>query len=316
MRYCLNIVFLCFDFPVIIQEKVLYNEEMKKLPKRTIKDTVFTRLFEDKKYLLKLYKALHPEDDKVTEKDIEDVTIKPVLVESEYNDLGFSVGDRLIALVESQSTWSPNIIIRALMYLISTYHDYFERTNQSLYSTKKVRMPRPELYVIYTGTKEAPGSINLKDEFFGGMPCAINAEVKVLNDDRDETIIGEYIAFSRVYDEQLKEFGRTPDAITETIRICKDKDILKEFLKAHETEVIDMEMSLFSDEQILKAYTKDIERRVAKETAQRVERETARKEACEFALRLLKKGMAADETAELTNLSVQEVNELKKEIGQ
>lgn len=47
------------------------------------------------------------------------------------NDLGFSVGNRLMVLVESQSTFTMNIIIRAVMYLIQTYHDYFKRTNQS-----------------------------------------------------------------------------------------------------------------------------------------------------------------------------------------
>ena len=39
-------------------------------PKRKIKDNVFTNLFQDKKYLLPLYKALHPEDSNVTEEDI------------------------------------------------------------------------------------------------------------------------------------------------------------------------------------------------------------------------------------------------------
>ena len=89
-------------------------------PKRKIKDSVFTNLFQDKKYLLQLYKALHPEDYSVTENEIEDVTIKHVLVDADYNDLGFSVGNRLMVLVESQSTWTLNIIIRALMYLYCT----------------------------------------------------------------------------------------------------------------------------------------------------------------------------------------------------
>ncbi len=74
-------------------------------PKRKIKDSVFTNLFQDKKYLLQLYKALHPEDYNVTEDEIADVTIKHVLVDENYNDLGFSVGNRLMILVESQSTW-------------------------------------------------------------------------------------------------------------------------------------------------------------------------------------------------------------------
>ena len=72
-------------------------------PKRKIKDSVFTNLFQDKKYLLRLYKALHPEDGNVTEEDIKDVTIKHILVDADYNDLGFSVGGRLVILIESQS---------------------------------------------------------------------------------------------------------------------------------------------------------------------------------------------------------------------
>ncbi len=40
------------------------------MPKRKIKDSVFTNLFQDKKYLLQLYKALHPEDSNVTEDEI------------------------------------------------------------------------------------------------------------------------------------------------------------------------------------------------------------------------------------------------------
>ena len=102
-------------------------------PKRKIKDSVFTNLFQDKKYLLRLYKTLHPEDGNVTEDDIKDITLKHILVDADYNDLGFSVGGRLVIMVESQSTWTLNIIIRALMYLIQTYHDFFQA-----YQTKLV----------------------------------------------------------------------------------------------------------------------------------------------------------------------------------
>ena len=124
------------------------------MPKHKIKDSVFTNLFQDKKYLLQLYQALHPEDINVTEAEIADVTIKHVLVDADYNDLGFSVGNRLMVLEESQSTWTYNIIIRALMYLIQTYHDYFKRTNQNLYGSRKVNLPKPELYVIFTGDRK------------------------------------------------------------------------------------------------------------------------------------------------------------------
>lgn len=105
----------------------------------------------------------------MTEDEIADITIKHVLVDADYNDLGFSVGNRLMVLVESQSTWTLNIIIRALMYLIQTYHDYFKRTNQNLYGSRKVDMPKPELYVIYTGErKNIPDVISLSKDFFNG----------------------------------------------------------------------------------------------------------------------------------------------------
>ena len=125
---------------------------VQNMPKRKMKDSVFTNLFQDKKYLFQLYKALHPDDCNVTEDEIADVTIRHVLIDADYTDLGFSVGNRLMVLVESQSSWTLNIIIHARMYLIQTYHDYFKRTNQNLYGSKKVSMPKPELYVIYTGS--------------------------------------------------------------------------------------------------------------------------------------------------------------------
>lgn len=280
------------------------------IPKRKIRDSVFTNLFQDKKYLLQLYKALHPEDSNVTEDKIEDVTIKHVLVDADYNDLGFSIGDRLMVLVESQSTWTVNIIIRALMYLIQTYHDYFKRTNQNLYGSKKVNMPRPELYLIYTGDKKnIPDSISLARDFFDGAEIAIDAEIKVLYQE-NEDIIGQYIIFSKVYTEQRKLYGNTKQAVTETIDICKNRNVLREYLESKEGEVVDIMMTLFDDEQILKAYAKDIEDNTAKETARETEREMAE--------RMIKKGKMSleDIAGYVPTLSFDELKKLEAEIMQ
>ncbi len=58
--------------------------------------------------------------------------------------------------------------------------------------------------------------------------------------------------------------------MTETIRICKNRNVLKEYLESKEQEVYDIMMTLFDDEQILKAYAKDIEENTARETAERM----------------------------------------------
>ena len=277
-------------------------------PKRKRKDSVFTNLFQDKKYLLRLYKALHPEDSGVTEDDIKDVTIKHILVDADYNDLGFSVGGRLVILVESQSSWTLNIIIRALMYLIQTYHDYFKRTRQNLYGSKKVNMPKPEMYVIFTGEKpeNPPDIISLSRDFFSGEKMAIDAEVRVLYQEDESNIIGEYIIFCKVYNEQRKKYGQTKEAVLETIRICKDRNVLKEYLESREKEVVDIMMTLFDDEQVLEAYAKDIEDN------------TAHREARRTAERMIKKGkMSLEEIADyVPALTMDELKQLEAEIMQ
>ena len=273
-------------------------------PKRKIKDSVFTNLFQDKKYLLRLYKALHPEDGNVTEEDIKDVTIKHILVDADYNDLGFSVDGRLVILIESQSTWTLNIIIRALMYLIQTYHDFFKRTKQNLYGSKKVNMPKPELYVIFTGekTKNPPDTISLSKDFFDGEKIAVDAEIKVLYQEDEDNIIGQYIIFCKVYNEQRKKHGQTKKAVTETIRICKNRNVLKEYLESKEQEVVDIMMTLFDDEQVLEAYAEDIKNSEARETAER----------------MIRKGkMSLEEIADyVPSLPLEELKELKAEIMQ
>ena len=150
-----------------------------------------------------------------------------------YNDLGFKVGSRLMILVEAQSTWTENIIVRCIMYLAQTWKDYFISSKQSVYASTKLEFPEPELYVLYTGSKTiSKTEISLSEEFFAGKPIAIDAKVKVLITGKNNDIITQYVLFTKVIDEQRNLYkNNTQTAITETIRICKDKNILKEYSK-------------------------------------------------------------------------------------
>ena len=107
------------------------NEESDHYMKQTVKASVFEDLFSNKEYLLQLYQALHPEDTTVLESDLEYVTLQQVMANNPYNDLGFKVGSRLMILVEAQSTWTENIIVRCIMYLAQTWKDYFISSKQS-----------------------------------------------------------------------------------------------------------------------------------------------------------------------------------------
>ena len=88
----------------------------------------------------------------------------------------------------------------------------------------------------------------------------------IYESDRDN-IINEYIVFCKVFNEQIKEHGMTRQAVAETIRICKDRNILKQYLSSKELEVVTIMMSLFDDEQIMRTYAKDIEKETARKKA-------------------------------------------------
>ena len=240
--------------------------------KRTAKNSVFLDLFQDKKNLLALYKTLHPEDMDATEDTLNIVTIDNVLTDNLYNDLGIMVGNnKLLLLLEAQSSWTMNILIRILLYLAQSYHEYFERTSQSLYKSKKVKMPKPELYIIYTGNKGRKlDTISLSKEFFNDADIDIEVKAKVIYESDKNNIINEYIVFCKVFNEQVKEHGMTKQAVTETIRICKDRNILKQYLSSKEVEVVTIMMSLFDDEQIMRTYTKDIEKETERKSAERM----------------------------------------------
>ena len=241
-----------------MQEKENLKETVQEIKaKYTLKDSVFSDLFQDKKYLIQLYQTLHPEDKEVTEQSLTNITIENVLTDNLYNDLGFVVNNKLMILVEAQSTWTVNILLRVLLYLAETYHEYLDKTSQNLYKSKKVKVPKPELYVIYTGERgKRPDVLVLSEEFFQGADIGLEVKVKVIYERDTNDIINQYIIFSKVYDEQRKRYGRTEQAIKKTIRICKSKNVLKEYLESREQEVVTIMMSLFNEEQIMKSYIK------------------------------------------------------------
>ena len=286
-------------------ENIAENIKQKateEIAKRTAKDSVFTDLFQDPKYLIQLYRALHPEDRDVTEESITNVTIKNILLDQCYNDLGFCIGDKLVILVEAQSTWTVNIVVRGLMYLAQTYQEHIEKSGQNVYGSKRVKLPKPELYVIFTGERKSkPEYLYLSNEFFDGEESAIEVKVKMIYDGKEGDIINQYLTFTKIYNEQVKLYGRTREAVLETIRICKDKNVLREYLENREQEVVNIMMTLFNDEYILKTYLESEKREASAAGAYQKAKSTA--------LKLYKKGNSVEDIADSLDVSVKEVEE-------
>ncbi len=172
-------------------------------------------------------------------------------------------------------------------------------------------MPKPELYIIYTGNRgRKPDTISLSKEFFDGADIDIEVKAKVIYESETEDIINQYIIFCKVFDEQRKLYGMTEQTVRETIRICKDRNVLKEYLMNREMEVVTIMMSLFNDEQIMKTYWKDMENTLTDKITHDKDRETAE--------RMIKDGeLSLEKIARyIPSLSMDELKELEAEVMQ
>ena len=239
--------------------------------KRNAKDSVFCHLFGKLEYLKLLYLALHPDDLSITEEDFKTLTLQSHLTNELYNDLAFIAKDKVLILLEAQSSWSMNIIVRMVLYLAALWQKYIKHSKQSLYGTKILSLPIPEFYVVYTGKrKERPREITLRKDILGGIDTGIDLRVRVLYGDDEDNILNQYILFCKTWDEQSGKgkYGKTLKAVEETIRICIENNILKDYLISEHEEVIDIMEKLWSQEQILLDYVESEKREAAAKAAE------------------------------------------------
>ena len=248
---------------------------------------------------------MHPEDKRKTV-IISDVTLRNVIAIHTYNDLGMTVNGKLMILVEAQSTWSKNIIIRLMMYLMESYNNYFSRIQANLYGSTNLSVPMPELYVIYTGKrKRRLPYLSFRETFFPQKKCALDVKIKVLYGNiRQQTgnIVEQYVAFSQIWDEQIKKYGKVEKAINETIRICIERGILVDYLTERRVEVMDIMTSLFDQDEVT--------RRVLLEHEQKAERKGKIEGKKEIAKSMKKAGVQPALIAQYTELTLEQIEKL------
>ena len=129
-----------------------FNTSENPAANRQYKNTIFQMLFHRKKELLSLYNALN-NSEYSNENDLQIVTLKNAVYMSMKNDLAF-VLDLHLHMYEHQSTHNPNIPLRDLFYVSQEYQKLINE--QSLYSSKIVKIPAPRFVVFYNGTQKQP----------------------------------------------------------------------------------------------------------------------------------------------------------------
>ncbi|MBR2527318.1 MAG: hypothetical protein IKE58_02450 [Blautia sp.] len=132
----------------------------------------------------------------------------------------------------------------------------------------------------------------------------VDLEVKVIYDSAEGDILNQYIVFSKVFTEQYKLYGKSQKTIDETFRICRDRNVLQEYLKHEEVAAV---MYKFMDQE------------TALKKALRTERKEGRHEGRQEGNRLrlehdakgmYRKGMSPKDIAEIQEVPVEEIEKI------
>jgi hypothetical protein len=281
------------------------------------KDSVFSLLFGNPDAVRELYSAIEgvaiPPDTPV-----EINTLSDILYMDQVNDLSFTVDNRLVVLIEHQSTVNPNMPLRLLLYIARVYEKIIDRA--ALYKTKLEKIPAPEFIVLYNGKEPYPdrGALRLSDAFrdSGGLLKAGNRDrslelaVRVynINNGHNNDILeksrtlGGYSAFV----SKVREFNLTlpfDQAMKEALNYCIDHNILKHFLEIHGTEVRNMLLTEWNMEDAKTVWLKE-----GREDGYKDGREEGREEIVRNALI---KGFSLETVQEISGLSIETIRNIK-----
>ena len=126
---------------------------------RNYKDRLFKLVFEKKEDLLQLYNAIN-DTDYDNPDDIEVNTLEDVVYMGMKNDISFLITD-VLNLYEHQSTFSPNMPLRGLLYFARLYQKIVGN-EKKIYSGRLIELPYPQFVVFYNGTAQEPKRMELK----------------------------------------------------------------------------------------------------------------------------------------------------------
>jgi len=219
------------------------------------KDSVFSLLFSNPENLRELYCALKgvtlPPNVPIVVNTLENVLFRGI-----NNDVSFLIGGKLVVLVEHQSSINQNMALRLLQYICEVYKSLIP--NDALHSSKLVRVPQPEFYVLYNGTAAYPDeevmrlSAAFEDTRTLGLATpaepALELVVRILNINagRNAEIVSrcrslaEYSAFVAKFRALEKIQYSRENAMINTVRYCLEHGILTQFLMSHAGEVTGM----------------------------------------------------------------------------
>lgn len=267
---------------------------------RKYKDSLFRKVFSDRKDLLNLYNALN--DTQYTDEEgLTVTTLEDVIYISMKNDVSFLLGGTM-NLYEHQSSYNPNMPIRGLMYLARLYQNYIDDCEINVFSPVLKHLPSPKFVVFYNGSKDEPDQkiLRLTDAFaeegMSGESC-LECCATMLNINYGHNYelmekcrrLEEYSAFVAEVRKALEEGGNQRQAVDDAIDICIEKGVLRDILIRERAAIMNM---------VLSCTEKQYERLVEKELEQqdkKIKEQEKKLKAGEKQLRAGKKKMEEQE---------------------
>ena len=210
------------------------------------KDAVFRSYFKDKHRVLSLYRAVSG-DNSLTEDDIELNDLAEALVNGKRNDVSFISGNKLIVLIEHQSTINYNMPLRFLSYLSKFYNKL--TLTKATYSKNRILLPSPQFYVFYNGRDGAEeiSEMKLEDAFSDPNPViTLKVQSFDIKYERNSRLLNDCqeIMYYSLFVSKVEEY-KTPEitaeqAVLRAVNYCIEHDVMKEFMEEHRQEVVNM----------------------------------------------------------------------------
>jgi len=178
-------------------------------------------------------------------------TLDGVLFPNKQNDISFTIGGKLVILIEHQSSINENMPLRFLIYISKVYEKIIDP--KAIYKYNLLKIPRPEFIVLYNGTDKYPKekTLKLSDAFEQlGIKKAPELElsVRVLNinkghnpklERRSKNLAGYSFFVAKVREFQSSGISLN-EAVEKAVIYCIDKGILRDYLRQNSSEVVNM----------------------------------------------------------------------------
>lgn len=221
---------------------------------RKYKDSLFRKIFSDRKDLLDLYNALNGTQ-YTDEEELTVTTLEDVIYISIKNDVSFLLGGTM-NLYEHQNSYNPNMPIRGLMYLARLYQNYIDDCEINVFSPVLKHLPSPKFIVFYNGSRDEPDQklLRLTDAFAEeGAPeeSCLECCATMLNINYGHNYelmekcrrLEEYSVFVAEVRKALEEGGDQRQAVDDAIDICIEKGVLRDILIKERAAIMNMVLS-------------------------------------------------------------------------